>query len=89
MKCNFKNILVEFKFDEFEELDIAKDLGNYIHSNTIDIGLDDVARAIYHSDGDIEISNEHAAMISSIILKKDCPYLVAVKKAILKQLKTE
>lgn len=86
MKANFKQIKVEVMFDEYKELDIAKSLGNYIHQNTTDIGLDDTARAIYHSEGEVEISNEHAAMILTIVQGKDSPYLAATKRAIINEL---
>ncbi len=86
MKANFKNISVEVAFDEFQELDIAKQLGNFIHANTPDIGLDDVAREIYHSEGEMEISGQHAADIVAMVSSNQCMFLAAVKKAIVKQL---
>ena len=86
MKANFKNISVEVAFDEFQELDIAKQLGNFIHANTPDIGLDDVAREIYHSEGEMEISGQHAADIAAMVSSNQCMFLAAVKKAIVKQL---
>lgn len=86
MKVNFKQILVEASFDEFKEFDIAREFGNYIHSNTNDIGLDDTAREIYHSEGEIEISEEHAGMIAALVNRKECNYVAAFKKAILKQI---
>ena len=61
MKANFKTLQVEVAFDEFKELDVAKVLGNFIHANTNDIGLDDVARAIYHSEGEVESPQEYAS----------------------------
>jgi hypothetical protein len=89
MKVNFKQILVEVTFGEYKELDIAKKVGNFIHVNTNDISLDDVARAIYYSEGEIEIDNDSATMIAMLIEDRNCTFLAGVKKAILKQLKTE
>lgn len=86
MKVNFRRINVEVAFDEFEELDIAKQVGNYIHANTPDIGLDDVAREIYHSEGEIEISAEYAGAIISMVKSNHCTFVAAVKKAIIKSL---
>lgn len=86
MKANFRKINVEVAFDEFKELDIAKELGNYIHANTPDIGLDDVAREIYHSEGEVEISNEHASAIIDLVSYGKCLFLAAVKKAIINEL---
>lgn len=86
MKANFKKLNVEVAFDEFKELDLAKDLGNYIHTNTNDIGLDDTARAIYHSEGELEIPDEYAQIIRMMIEDRQCPFLAAIKRAIIKQL---
>ena len=86
MKANFKKTNVEVKFGEFQELDIATQLGNYIHSNTTDIGLDDVARKIYYSEGEIDISEEHAAAIKDLLNEYQCPFLAFVKQAVIKQL---
>lgn len=89
MKANFKNIRVEVAFDEFKELDIAKQLGNYIHSHTPDIGLDDVAREIYHSEGSVEIPETYIENIVELVLDSQCMFVAAVKKAIIKTLKTQ
>lgn len=89
MKANFKKINVEVAFDEFQELDIAKQIGNFIHVNTPDIGLDDVAREIYHSKGDIEIPEEYIPMILDLIKNNQCPLVAAVKKAIINALTKE
>lgn len=89
MKVNFKELSVEVNFDVFKPLDISKDLGNFIHVNTPDIGLDDVAREIYHSKGDIEIPEEYIPMILDLIKNNQCPLVAAVKKAIINELTKE
>lgn len=89
MKANFKKINVEVEFDEFQELDIAKQIGNFIHANTPDIGLDDVAREIYHSEGEIEISEKHAKDIVVMVSSDVCMFVAAVKKAIINALTKE
>ncbi len=86
MKANFKNISVEVAFDEYRELDLAKELGNYIHTNTNDIGLDDTARAIYHSDGEMEVDDIHAQQIIDMVKSRDCVFLAGVKRAIINEL---
>ena len=86
MKANFKNLNVELEFDKFQELDITKDLGNYIHANTPDIGMDDVARDIYRSEGEVEIPEQYAQDIVIMVKSNRCPFVVAVKKAIIAQL---
>lgn len=89
MRVNFKELSVEVNFDVFKPLDISKDLGNFIHVNTPDIGLDDVAREIYHSKGDIEIPEEYIPMILDLIKNNQCPLVAAVKKAIINALTKE
>ena len=86
MKANFKNISVEVAFDEYRELDLAKELGNYIHTNTNDIGLDDTARSIYHSDGEMEVDDIHAQQIIDMVKSRDCVFLAGVKRAIINEL---
>ena len=83
MKANFKNLTVEVAFDEFKELDLAKQIGNYIHANTNDIGLDDVARVIYHSEGEVDIPDEYVPVILSMVENRQCLFLAAIKKAII------
>lgn len=89
MKANFKQLSVEVAFDEFAPWDITKDLGNFIHAHTNDIGLDDVARNIYHSEGEVDIPDEYAPMIESLVMNPQCPLIAAIKKAIVKELKNE
>lgn len=86
MKVNFKKLSVEALFGEFMEVDVTKELGNYIHSQTNDIGLDDTARAIYYSEGEIEMPANHATMIRTLVNQQDCMLLAFVKKAIIKNL---
>lgn len=89
MKANFRRLNVEVAFDEFKELDVAKQLGNYIHANTPDIGLDDVAREIYHSEGEIELEDSYAPAIIELVSMNSCMFIAAVKKAIIKELTKE
>lgn len=89
MRVNFKELSVEVNFDVFKPLDISKDLGNFIHVNTPDIGLDDVAREIYHSKGEVEIPEEYIPMILDLIKNNQCPLVAAVKKAIINALTKE
>lgn len=86
MKANFKKLNVEVAFDEFKELDLARVLGNFIHTNTNDIGLDDTARAIYHSDGEMEVDDIHAQQIIDMVKSRDCVFLAGVKRAIINEL---
>jgi hypothetical protein len=44
---DFREVEMEVSFDEKMAVDISKTLGNVIHQNTGDLGLDEVARTIY------------------------------------------
>ena len=81
MKVDFTKAKVEVTFGEYKEMDIAKAVGN-----TSDIGVDETARNIYHSEGELEIPDEQ---ISAIIyaLSNASTILVSAKKAALNLLK--
>jgi hypothetical protein len=57
---------MEVRFDEMMEVDISQTLGNVIHMNTGDIGLDEIARTIY-KDGKADIPVEYIPVIVSIL----------------------
>lgn len=63
---DFTEVEMEVRFDEMEKVDISKTLGNVIHMNTGDIGLDEIARTIY-KDGKADIPVEYIPMIVSIL----------------------
>lgn len=86
MKVNFKEISVEASFGEYLTIDMTKEIGNYIHAHTTDIGLDDTARAIYHSEGEMEINEEHAASIVGMMEQPGCPFLAFAKRAVINEL---
>ena len=44
---DFTEVEMEVSFDEKMKVDISKTLGNVIHQNTGDLGLDELARTIY------------------------------------------
>ena len=44
---DFTAVEMEMSFDEMMTVDISKTLGNVIHQNTGDLGLDEIARTIY------------------------------------------
>lgn len=63
---DFTKVMMEVRFDEMMEVDISQTLGNVIHMNTGDIGLDEVARAIY-KEGKADIPVEYIPVIVSIL----------------------
>lgn len=63
---DFTEVEMEVKFDEMMKVDISKTLGNVIHQNTGDLGLDDLARTIY-KEGKAEIPVEYIPVIVNIL----------------------
>ena len=63
---DFTEVEMEVKFDEIEKVDISKTLGNVIHQNTGDLGLDELARTIY-KEGKADIPVEYIHVIVSIL----------------------
>ena len=63
---DFTKVKMEVRFDEMMEVDISQTLGNVIHMNTGDIGLDEIARTIY-KEGKADIPVEYIPVIVSIL----------------------
>ena len=63
---DFTKVMMEVRFDEMMEVDISKTLGNVIHQNTGDLGLDELARTIY-KEGKADIPVEYIPAIVSIL----------------------
>ena len=63
---DFTEVEMEVRFDEMMEVDISQTLGNVIHMNTGDIGLDEIARTIY-KEGKADIPVEYIPVIVSIL----------------------
>ena len=63
---DFTQVEMEVSFDEMKEVDISQTLGNVIHQNTGDLGLDEIARTIY-KDGKADIPVVYIPAIVSIL----------------------
>ena len=63
---DFTQVEMEVSFDEKMQVDISKTLGNVIHQNTGDLGLDEIARTIY-KDGKADIPVVYIPAIVSIL----------------------
>ena len=63
---DFTKVVMEVRFDEMMEVDISQTLGNVIHMNTGDIGLDEVARTIY-KDGKADMPVMYIPAIVEIL----------------------
>ena len=85
IKCDFKHVMMEMKIDEFKETDLSIELGNEIHRMTSDIGLDELARKIYH-DGMVEIEEWQAKVICQYVNHENSSFNIAARQAITKVL---
>ena len=63
---DFTEVEMEVSFDEKMMVDISKTLGNVIHQNTGDLGLDEIARTIY-KEGKADIPVVYIPAIVSIL----------------------
>lgn len=64
-KLNFKQLRVETSIDNFEYIDVTKDLGNFLFQSAKDLEIDALSRQIYSSTGEIEIEDStYEKMIS-------------------------
>ena len=63
---DFTEVEMEVSFDEVMKVDISKTLGNVIHQNTGDLGLDEIARTIY-KDGKADIPVMYIPSIVEIL----------------------
>lgn len=63
---DFTHVAVEQNIGEWTDKDLSKVVGNAIHKQAGDIGLDDVARKIYY-EGKAEVNEGMARIIKAII----------------------
>lgn len=78
-RVNFKKLSVEIEIDNFKEVDLAQKIGNAIHVAAETVPMADLARKIYHSTGEIEISDEDYNQMMKIM---SISFKVIVCKAI-------
>ena len=84
---DFTEVEMEVKFDEMEKVDISKTLGNVIHQNTGDLGLDELARTIY-KEGKADIPVEYIPVIVSILKMPQSLMAAGGKRALIEMLKS-
>ena len=63
---DFTQVEMEVRFDDVKKVDISKTLGNVIHQNTGDLGLDELARTIY-KEGKADIPVQYIPAIVEIL----------------------
>lgn len=76
---DFGKVMIQQTFEgEPSPVDMRKHIGNKIHQTTGDIGFDDFARAVYFSEGEIEVPVEYVEPLKQIIKEN---YLASVQRA--------
>lgn len=66
-QVNFKELNVETEIDNFQTIDLRKEIGNKLHQHAVTIPMDELARKIYHSEGSVNIEDEDYGMMMSTI----------------------
>ncbi len=79
---DFKKVMIEVAFGEFREMDISKTLGNVIHQNTGDLGLDEIARTIY-KEGRAAIPEMYIPVIVNIMKDPNTNMVASAKKEVI------
>lgn len=82
-RVNFKAVKVETSIDNFEIVDLRKDIGNALYKRAESVSQDDLARRIYHTEGEIEIEDQDFSEMMQIIEKSFVRYIhVAISNAV-------
>lgn len=88
MKVNFKRIVAPINFEgATQTFDTAKTIGNammYNGSVLLDIGFEDLAREVYHSEGEVEIPHQYIPALKQVV--KESNIIATVKRELIKQL---
>ena len=79
---DFTKVMMEERFGEFAERNVSKTLGNVIHQNTGDLGLDEIARTIY-KEGKAAIPEMYVSVIVAILEDPQSNMVIAAKRAVL------
>lgn len=79
---DFTQVEMEVSFDVKMQVDISKTLGNVIHQNTGDLGLDEIARTIY-KEGKAEIPVDYIPVIVEILKMPQSPMAAGGKRALI------
>lgn len=82
IQMDFSKVSVQLKFEGDPELiDLRKPLGNAIRQASGDIALDEFARKVYFSEGEVEVPVEYAPFILHVVKEKyNYPTQEAFKK---------
>jgi len=87
IKVDFRKLSVQTTFEgKPHVIDFRHQLGNSIRNNTNDIGVDDLARKIYFTDGEVDIPVDLVNFILEVVKSG---YTVPVQIAMTNILKTK
>lgn len=91
MKVNFKKINTQTSFEgATQTFDVTRVVGNDMMYNgniLLDIGFEELARAIYYSDEEVEIPAEYCKALETVI--RNSRLIAAVKREIINQLNSK
>ena len=84
-KIDFTKLEVQVSFDGTKKVfNVAKTVGNgmmYNGSVLLDVGFEDLARAIYYSDGEVEIPPQYVPAIIEIV--KESAFIATIKRTLI------
>ena len=76
MKLNFKKLNVEVSIDNFVEQDLSAQVGNFLFSEATTVPMSDLARKIYHSEGEMELTKKEYTEMTQILSAASIRHLV-------------
>lgn len=62
-KIDFGKVVVKDIEGNSQEMDVRKPLGNDIYLNAQDIAVADLGRKIYHSEGELTLTDDEAGVV--------------------------
>lgn len=88
IKIDFRKVSVQTSFDGTRrEFDVAQALGNammYNGSVLLDIGFEELAKAIYYSEGGTEVPERYASAMKQVI--RESQFIAGVKRELIEKL---
>lgn len=80
MKVDFSKVMIQHTFEgDMVAIDLRRPLANSIHQTTGDIGFDEFAKALYFSDGEIDVPEEYVEQIKLVVKKT---FLASIQRAV-------
>ena len=80
---DLRHVMVEKDIEVYTEMDLSKPIGNIIHQQAGDIGLDDKARELYHN-GKADMDEQTAKLMIQIVSQSQL--LLFIKQAVIKEI---